>query len=621
MPLAQRYYRIVSKNRENTYLPIRLTLLASACVLSLFALAPRSFAQSVDPAAQATSASPQTSSAAQARPDARQRAFKVGRIKIEIVDIFEESDLAWFYRAVNSAKISTKVEIVRRELLFAEGDDYDPFLVAESERALRNLPFLRQASITPVQDGERINFLVRVQDTWTLFPFVNISSGGGSNSKAIGVTEGNFLGYGKRLELLVADDEGREKIEGVYDDRRLFGTYNRLTLGHFERSDGFRSVTSLGRPFRSLVDPYAWSINTNFYDLVGRLFEAGDESFIYRQRKSSVSAGYTVPKGNPEEVLRRYTFGYDYTEDDYSEADAEDFEDINLNPNSVNQDPSQLAEDRRFSGPLFAFQRIVPDYLSINFVDRFERVEDFNLGNELNFRTQVAPKALGSREDTLLLKASTTDGWRLTPTSFFRAEINGASRIDLHEVSNVLFGARLKFYDIVGALQLGGFYIGKHTLASSLSIDIGEKLDRDFQLLLGAGNGLRGYKDRTFSGDHRIVLHLEDRFYMVEDVFRLLSIGGALFFDAGGTSDDGISDLLKDNLYADVGFGLRFGVSRSSGGAVIRADVAFPLRDGPDGSGTFEPRFIITAGQAFSAKLPSERLRSQAASVSAGFLP
>jgi hypothetical protein len=603
----------VSKYCENIFLRILIGQLLFASLL-LIILPTCAFAQT------STSTS-KDSSRAKTSSSAKARKFKVGDINIEVADIFEESELAWFYRAVNSAKISTRIEIIRRELLFAEGDNYDPFLVAESERNLRSLPFLRQVSITPVPDGEKINFLVRVQDTWTLFPFINLSTGGGSSSSAIGLTEGNFLGYGKRLELLVADDEGRDKIEGVYDDRRLFGSYNRLTLGHFERSDGYRSVTSLGRPFRSLVDPYAWSINTNFFDLVGRLFKDGDESFIYRQRKSSVSAGYTVPKGDPEKVLRRYTFGYDYTEDNYSQADAEDFDDINLDPRSVNQDPSLLAEDRRFSGPLFAFQRIVPDYLSINFVDRFERVEDFNLGNELNFRAQIAPEALGSSDDTLLLKASTTDGWRLTPTAFFRAEISGASRVDSHEVSNVLVGARLKFYDIVGALQLGGFYIGKHTIASSLSIDTGEKLDRDFQLLLGAGNGLRGYKDRTFSGDHRIVLNLEDRFYLVEDVFRLLSIGGALFFDAGGTSDDGFSDLIKDHLYADVGFGLRFGVSRSSGGAVIRADVAFPLRDGPDGSGTFEPRFIVTAGQAFSAKLPSETLRSQAASVSAGFLP
>ncbi|HQH28496.1 MAG TPA: hypothetical protein PLP17_13955, partial [Oligoflexia bacterium] len=61
--------------------------------------------------------------------------------------------------------------------------------------------------------------------------------------------------------------------------------------------------------------------------------------------------------------------------------------------------------------------------------------------------------------------------------------------------------------------------------------------------------------------------------------------------------------------------------TRSSGGAVIRIDVAFPLRNGPDGSSEFEPRLLISTGQYFSARLRSEALSSQAARVSAGFLP
>src|SRR5690606_35674414 len=137
---------------------------------------------------------------------------------------------------------------------------------------------------------------------------------------------------------------------------------------------------------------------------------------------------------------------------------------------------------------------------------------------------------------------------------------------------------------------LGDVYIGKHTIATSLAADWGEDFDKDVELLLGAREGLRGYEDRTFTGDQRLVLNLEDRFHLVEDVYRLVSIGGAFFFDVGGTSRSGFGDIIKDNLYSNVGFGLRFGLTRSSGGAVVRVDVAFPLRDGPDGSEVGEPR-------------------------------
>lgn len=547
----------------------------------------------------------------------------VRSIRIDLLEIFDEKNIGAFYRTVNKLKVSTQEEVIRREVLLKEGDVFDEFLLEESERNLRSLPFLRKISIIPIHDADFVDLIVTVQDTWTLYPFLNISSGGGTSKKSVGLTEANVLGYGKRFEILVGDDEGRDVVEGVWDDRRLFGSYHRLTLGHFQRSDGFRSALSCGRPFRGLVEPNAWSINSDISDLVGRNFEDGEESFIYRQEHYLVNGGYTWSLGDPEQLLRRYTLGYDYSRDDFDNATDSDFDDAGLDPNdpNISRDPRLLADDRLFSGPTLFYQRIVPDYLSINFVDRFERVQDFNLGRELNASVHVAPKSLGSIDDTFRFKFSGNDGWRTSPTSFLRSELGGSFRIDNGEPANSIFYWQLKYYNILGAKFIRNLYIGKHTLAAAASVDYGEKIDKDVQLVLGASNGLRGYEDRTFTGDQRLRVALEDRFHLVEDVFRLVSIGGTFFVDAGGTSTRGIGDIISDEMYANVGFGFRFGLTRSSGGAVVRLDIALPLRDGPDGSDRFEPRVLLTSGQAFSSRLRSESLSSQAARVSAGFLP
>ncbi len=545
----------------------------------------------------------------------------VRSITVEVRDIFDEDDVGGFYRLVNNLKASTKTEIVRRELLLQEGDVFDRFLLEESERKLRSLPFLRKISITPVRDGAFIDLLVQVQDTWTLFPFINLSSGGGTDKKAIGLTESNLFGYGKRLEFLVADDEGRQKVEAVWDDPRLFGTYQRLTVGHFQRSDGFRTIGAYGRPFRSLVEKSSWGFEADVFDLVGRLFEATDERFIFRQRRLSFGGGYSLAGGNPEKRRRRFSLGYRFSRDEFSEADRADFNDINLAFNPALSDPSNLAENRRFSGPFVSFQQIRQDFLSINFVDRFDRIQDFNLGNELNLGAQFAGKAFDSRQDELLLTASDSQGWRVTPTAFLRASLASSMRIDDVGAENMRLRTEVKFYNILGPKFYRGVFLGKHTLALNFAADYGEKLDRDFEYLLGARNGLRGYEDRSFSGDQRFVFNAEDRFHFVEDVFRLVSVGGALFFDAGGTGRNGFADILKDELYADVGFGFRFGLTRSSGGSVLRIDVAFPLRDGPDGSERFEPRLLLTSGQLFSSFLSTETSAKSTAQVSSGFLP
>lgn len=542
-------------------------------------------------------------------------------IRVEVREIFEDQDLGLFYRTVNGIKIDTREEVIRRELLFKEGDKFDSFVLAESARNLRSLPFLRNISITPHREGDVVDIVVSVQDTWTLFPFLSYASGGGTNKQSIGIAETNLAGYGKRVEVLYAEDEGRQKIEGVYDDRRLFGTYQQLTVGIFDRSDGYRSVGFYGRPFRSLVEPYSWSVDTDFFDLVGKLFEAGDERFIFRQRRQALSAGFTVARGNPEDVVRRYTLGYDYSSDEFSAADENDFDDVDVDPNSVSQDPAQLASDRKFSGPFIALQQISPDFISLNYVDRFERVEDFNLGNELYGRMTFAADALGSRRDTLLFNVSDSDGTRFSPTQFLRGKVGVTTRGDSDGFRNTLASFDVRYYNVLGAKYLGDTYVGRHTLVGSLSADFGDDLDRDRELLLGATNGLRAYEDRTFVGSQRLLLTLEERVHIVEDVYKLVSIGGAIFFDAGGTSTQGFGDILDDRLQSDVGIGLRFGFPRSSGGSVLRVDLAFPLRDGPDGSQVGEPRLLVTTGQVSTARLPAESQQSPGSNVTVKFIP
>jgi len=545
----------------------------------------------------------------------------IREIKIDIGDIFPEPDLAWFYQSVNELKIPTKEYIVRQELLFKEGEEFNEFLLEESERSLRRLPFLRKISITPVVDGDFVDILVSVQDTWTLFPFINLSLGGGANRQAVGVAETNLLGYGKRLEVLYADDEGREKVEGVWDDRRLWGTYQRLTLGIFDRSDGYRSVGFYGEPFRSLVDQSAWGIDTDFFDLVGKLFQDGEESFLYKEKHQAASGGYTMAYGDPEARVNRVTLGYDYSSSTFSEASAQDFEDVDVDPRSVSHDPALLAEDRIFSGPFVALQSIEPDFVSMNYLDRFERVEDYNLGNEFYGRLTYAPETFGSSKNTLLFNISDADGHRFSPTSFARGKLGVLSRVDSEGASNTIFSSDVRYYNVFGAKYLGRTYVGKYTFVASLSLDFADRLDKDKQLILGASNGLRAYEDRAFVGDQQLLLNLEQRVHMVDDFYKLLSIGAAVFTDVGGASDDGFGDVLSDELRSDIGFGLRIGVPRSSGGSVIRIDLAFPLRDAADGTRTWEPRILFTSGQVVNARLPNESQQDQASNVTVKFLP
>ena len=98
----------------------------------------------------------------------------------------------------------------------------------------------------------------------------------------------------------------------------------------------------------------------------------------------------------------------------------------------------------------------------------------------------------------------------------------------------------------------------------------------ELQLLLGGDSGLRGYPLRYQSGNRRLLLTLEQRFFTNWNLFRLINVGGAVFFDAGRAWFEGGREANLPYL-EDVGFGLRLSSNRSADAEMVHVDVAFPL--------------------------------------------
>lgn len=539
-------------------------------------------------------------------------------ITIEVRDIFEREDEGSFYREVNALKPTTKEFVVRRELVFKEGDPFDPFVVQESVRNLRNQRFIRDPLVTFHIEGDSVDIKVSVQDTWTLIPQVSYSTGTGRTKRAVGLADSNALGYGKRAEVLLEQDEQRNSLEFVYDDNRVWGTPYALGGAFLQRSDGDIVLLEYGRPFRTLLDKEAWATQIDYGDTVGRLFEAGEEDYIFRQRKLNVAGRFTQQYGQPNADVRRYSLGWAYQEADFLQADDDDYGDLDLDPDEVSNDPLRLAQDRRFSGPTFGYLEFFPEYVSMNYIDRFDRVEDYDVGFRYGFDTLLSLEGTGGADNHILLNGSVGDGFVLSPEAFWRADIGATTRLDGSHTENSIFRVDLKYYQAFDPYFAGDWYLGRHTFAARFALDYGNDLDEDYELTAGGDNAIRGYKARTLNGQSRYFANIEDRVHLADDVFQLVSIGAAAFLDLGSASDDSIGQMFSDDTLADVGMGLRFAFPRSSGGRVFRVDVAFPLRDGPDGSSRYEPRIIFSGGQIFGAPSRSESFGNSLTNVAVG---
>lgn len=542
----------------------------------------------------------------------------VRSITVVIGEIFDEPNQTGFYRTANRLKISTKETVVRRELLVKEGQEYDQFKVEESIRNLRALGYLSNVEIIPKVDGDVVDLEVRCQDTWTFIPTFGYSSGTGHNNMQAGLSESDLLGIGKRAEFLYREQDGRKGFEGVYDDDRVWGTSVSFVGGLFQRNDGHREVFELGKPFRSLAQKEAWTVSGDESDTVGRLWSNGDVRYIYRQKRGDFGARYTVAQGEPETTVRRFAIGYNYSEARFSQANQGDYDDLNLDPSDVSNDPAGLADNRRFSGPVLAYESINSDFISMDYIDRFERVQDYNLGATFSASAQVAPRFLGSRQDSALINANRAFGLRVGSRGFLRGEMGINSRLSSESLENTLARAEIKFYRSFLPSYLDDLYLGRHTFAANMFVDYGDRLDKDREFLAGSDNLLRGYEANTFSGNKRCGLNLEDRVHFIDDIYDLVSMGGAAFFDAGGASNRALGTLLTRDLYADVGLGLRLAFPKSSGGRTLRVDLAFPLRDGPDGSGAWQLRVVLQGGQLFDSHLRSESLGTERSNIVVG---
>ena len=103
---------------------------------------------------------------------------------------------------MNRLHIRTREQTIRQQLLFAEGEPLVETRLEDTERNLRELSFIQEASVTVerVEEGRAV-ILVKTQDNWTTRLGLGFGSAGGESTGGVSISELNFMGRGKRIEL------------------------------------------------------------------------------------------------------------------------------------------------------------------------------------------------------------------------------------------------------------------------------------------------------------------------------------------------------------------------------------------------------------------------------------
>lgn len=489
----------------------------------------------------------------------------IGEIRVVAKSIFDPDrpgEDKWVFRMANRLHRTTRPEVIQRQILLQPGDPYSPEAMAESERILRANSYLYEAEIRPIPAADGlIDLEVVTRDVWTLKAGVSFNRAGGENSTDFTLQDSNFLGTGKDLTLWRISNVDRTSTLFRYRDPGLFGTRTQLELSAADYSDGGSRRFEIERPFYALDVRRAAGFKVYMYDRIDSLYELGDIVQKIAHTREQVEAYVGFSPGLAHGASRRWLIGFNRELDEFEYPPGGD---------STPLPPV----NRLFTYPWIGFEYVEDGFVTERQLDQIQRTEDLNLGTQFQARVGWSTAGLGADRDHLIAATKVTTGWRPGGRQLLLASFEGGSRWGNRGRENFVVGGHLRYY-------LRNF--GKSVLYLAAEGALSEKLDPETQILLGGDTGLRGYPLRYQAGDRKWLLQVEQRIFSDRELFHVLHLGGAVFYDVGRAwFKDGYFE--EQPVLQDVGLGLRLGSSRSSSGAMVHIDLAYPLdrREGID---------------------------------------
>jgi outer membrane protein assembly factor BamA len=503
----------------------------------------------------------------------------IGHVDIDIRNIFDQRDPRennGLFRLANSLHLRTKPATVRAQLLFASGDKYLGRKLAETERALRLLPYVYEARIIPVHyaDG-KVDIRVTTKDVWTLSPGISFGRSGGTNDTNFNLQDTNLFGWGKTLQISHGNTVDRSTDNIGYLDHNVFGSRWTAALAYSDSSDGSQRSFQAAHPFYSLDAPWSVKITALSFDRTVSRYDLGDIVDQFNDNQSSYELSGGISSGLVDGWVKRLTFGIRYDRSVFMQTPLTTF------PAKV------LPPDRILSYPFVGFDILQDAYKKVGDQNEIGRTEDLYFGTEITGEIGLSNGAFGADHNAVMLAAKALRGLELPNQQQLFLTSDFSSRIEAGRAKNLIANAAAKYY---------WRWRENWLLYAGLSGTVTDVLDPDMQLLLGGDNGLRGYPLRFESGTSRALFTVEQRVFTDWYPFRLARVGAAVFADVGRTWGSGAIGNSDPGLLKDVGFGLRFGNTRTGLGNVLHIDFAFPL-DNITGIQKFQ--FLVQTLQSF----------------------
>ncbi|HKI94320.1 MAG TPA: hypothetical protein VJ992_03410 [Gemmatimonadales bacterium] len=490
----------------------------------------------------------------------------VDSIAVTTYDIFrpDEAKRSALFRLTNALHVTTRVGVVRRELLFQVGQPYDSARVAETARNLRALGIFHRVVIDTSRVGGRLIVHVTTSDAWSTQLDMSANSTGGTFTWALGVTEQNFVGTANLVGIDYRQEADRTALRLSTKVRRAFGTHLNVGGYYDDLSDGRDFEWNAGLPFLQLSDRQAVTVNGSVVHR--QLLQWRDGQHVQTYLRTALVQGASIsvaPIADPGGYVRLGLLGQVRDEEYVNVVDT-----LAPLPDSIYAEAGAYAE-------LFRTRfKVVRHY------NGFAQDEDLDLSTRLRLELWAAPSGFGYRQSGVIPAVTFQTG-----ASF------GKQFVRLEGFAHGLFTSDgVDSSRVWGSLTIASQALPRQATvlhieaASQTGTPPGSEID------LGHGIGPRGFGPHAFTGTRGVWGTFEQRAFVWDQVFGVLGVGFAGFVDYGGAwyPDE------TRRFGGDVGFGLRIGSTRSSGTNVGRIDLAYRFGDGFTGK-----RWVVSLGRSY----------------------
>jgi len=204
--------------------------------------------------------------------------LKISKIHINTKDVFDDAVVHTpfereLYKLGNWFHIETKESVIRAKLPFKEGDAVSYSEIQDTEKNLRKLRYISDASIEAKKDSlGNTELHIETSDNWTFAPEISLGKPGEKWLWGVGLLESNLLGLGHTVGFFYKRTEDRDLKYLLYKTDDFIFPHNRFNFLISENSDGFSRSVGMNYPFISRAKNQ-WSYNVEW------LWEERDEKF------------------------------------------------------------------------------------------------------------------------------------------------------------------------------------------------------------------------------------------------------------------------------------------------------------------------------------------------------